>query len=155
MQNIEYIITDHSGLDQIRTLWEELNKHHHSYSKHFKERYNSFTFETRKEALLKKIVDGEIRVEIAFDKNKKKNIGYSISSVTGKIEKEGEIDSIFIDPGYRGLGIGETLMKHGIQWLDKHNTKTRKIIVAAGNENVFSYYEKFGFYHKFSILEPK
>jgi len=57
----------------------------------------------------------------------------------------GEIDSIYIIKKYRKLGIGTILFKNAIEWLNENKVDTKKLIVAAGNEEVFEYYKKFNF----------
>jgi diamine N-acetyltransferase len=155
MQSIKYIRTDKSGIDQIKELWEGLCRHHHDRSKDFKERYAKMTFESRKKDLLKKLGEGEVFLEIAQDSVSNRKIGYCLSIVTTHKEPEGEVESLFIDQAYRGTGIGDIFMKHALEWLDSKQVKTKRIVVAAGNEEVFPFYEKYGFYHKFSTLEQK
>jgi len=73
-------------------LWEGLNKPHESIFHHFKDDFRTFTFAQRKAKLLKKHQNGEIRIEIAKDRNQP--VGYVISSITEDLV--GEIDSIFV-----------------------------------------------------------
>jgi diamine N-acetyltransferase len=155
MHPIKYIRTDKSGIDQIKDLWEGLCRHHLDRSTSFKERYATMTFESRKKDLLKKLGEGEVILEIAMDSYLNRKIGYCLSIVTVHQEPEGEIESLFIDSAYRGKGIGDVFMKHALEWLDSKHVKTKRIIVAAGNEEVFPFYEKYGFFHKFSTLEQK
>jgi ribosomal protein S18 acetylase RimI-like enzyme len=153
MQSIKFISTDHSGIDRIKTLWEGLNKHHQIRSENFRERYSAMTFEKRKQMLFKKLGDGEMFVELAIDMNNDKKVGYCLSIAMSLPENEGEVESLYIDPAYRGKGIGEVFMKHAIEWLDSKKIVCKRIVVAAGNEEVFPFYERFGFYPKFIILE--
>ena len=155
MHPITYIRTDKSGIDQIKALWEGLCRHHQDRSKDFKERYASMTFESRKDDLFRKLGSGELFLEIAIDDALNRKIGYCLSIFTNQHESEGEIESLFIDPVYRGKGIGDVFMKHALLWLDSKQVKTKRIVVAAGNEEVLSFYEKYGFYPKFYTLEQK
>jgi diamine N-acetyltransferase len=155
MQPIVFTATDKSGIDQIKELWEGLCLHHHDRSTSFKERYATMTFESRKKDLFKKLDDGEMFLEIAIDSTANKKAGYCLCIVTYHEEPEGEVESLFIDPAYRGKGIGDAFMKHALEWLDSKQVKTKRIVVAAGNEEVFPFYEKYGFFHKFSTLEQK
>ncbi len=60
------------------------------------------TFEKRKADLLKKAASGKMRVDLAFDEVSGRNVGYCVSSINQ--EKTGEIESIFVDAAYRGMG---------------------------------------------------
>ncbi|MCL2323934.1 MAG: hypothetical protein FWC47_17735, partial [Oscillospiraceae bacterium] len=70
-------------LDEIKELWEELNKHHLEKSPYFKHHFENYTFEKRKESIIKEAKNGKILVIIAYDNNKK--IGYIVSSVKTNI----------------------------------------------------------------------
>ncbi len=155
MAKIEYVNFDKSGIDQIKTLWEGLNKHHLERSNDFKERYATMTFETRKENLFKKLGSGEMSIELAIDSKMEKPVGYCLSIIVSLPEVEGEVESLYVDPAYRGKGIGDVFMKHALEWMNSKLIKTKKIIVAAGNEEVFSFYEKYRFFPKFTTLEQK
>ena len=155
MPQIKYITTDHSGLDRIKALWEGLCKHHHERSKNFKERYATMTFESRKKDLYKKLGNGEMFIELAVDSTSERSVGYCLSIIVSIPELEGEVESLYIDPAYRGKGIGDVFMKHAMEWLNSRNVKTKRIVVAAGNEEVYTFYAKYGFYPKFTTLEQK
>jgi ribosomal protein S18 acetylase RimI-like enzyme len=150
MVNIDYFETGAEGIDLIRPLWEQLVLHHGARSLYFKDFYETFTFEKRKADLLKKSGDGLLRVDIARDHDR--IIGYCISSVK---ESEGEIDSIFVEQGYRSSGIGNALMDRAMAWMDGRHATVRRVAVAMGNEDVFGFYEKFGFLPRQVILEQK
>jgi diamine N-acetyltransferase len=155
MQSIKFIHTDSSGIDRIKELWEKLNKHHQVRSKSFKKRYAAMTFKKRKKMLAQKLGEGEMFIELAMDTDNKKPIGYCLSIVIKSPEHEGEVESLFIDPAYRSKGIGDVFMKHALAWLNSKKVKTKRIVVAAGNEEVFHFYKKYGFYPKFITLEQK
>lgn len=150
--NISYKELDINQIDLIKPLWEKLKLHHGHLSAHFKERYVEFTFQERKAQLLNKSENGTLRVEIVQDKNKNKFIGYCISSISNL---EGEIDSIYLDEEYRSFGIGKELMEHALKWMDENKIEKKKIIVAAGNEDLLSFYEFYDFFPRHIILEQK
>ncbi len=132
-------------LPEIKHLWEELNSHHRDLSTNFKEHYKFFTFEQRITTLLNKEF---LSVIVASDKDK--YIAYCIASVD---KHRGEIDSIYLRPEYRGQHIGNNLMLRAMEWLNKHDIKEIDIIVAEGNEQVFGFYEKFGFKKRFTVFQ--
>jgi ribosomal protein S18 acetylase RimI-like enzyme len=101
------------------------------------------TFEKRKVAILKKTVGGELRVDLAVDEGTCKGIGYVVSSINA--EKIGEIESVYVDSAYRRLGVGRTLMRSALAWMDQKGTVEKVVEVSVGNEVVWGFYGKFGF----------
>jgi diamine N-acetyltransferase len=144
---MEIIEKDRKHLIEIKPLWEELNNYHGQLSTNFKEHFNSFTFEKR----INKLINKEnISVFIASDSGT--YIGYCI--VTAE-KNRGEIDSIYIKTNYRGQRIGYKLMQKALERLNKLNLNEIDIYVAEGNEQVFSFYEKFGFKNRFTVLQKR
>jgi len=155
MTSFEFVSTDESDLDKVRPLWEVLREHHQKKSIDFKIRYEKMSFNSRKADLLKKLEHGKMRIDLALNPITKEPVGYCINTIVYEPAPEGEIDSLLVQPDFRGNGIAEKLLNFAIEWFDSNNIVTRKIVVAAGNEEVFAFYKKFGFYHKFSTLEFK
>ncbi|MDP4183107.1 MAG: GNAT family N-acetyltransferase [Bacillota bacterium] len=148
---INYICGDERLIDEIKELWEGLNEHHKRKSPYFKDHYTNFSFETRKSDFLRKAKSGALRVELAIHKEAQKGIGYCVSSLDE--ENTGEVESIFISEDFRGLGIGEELMKRAFKWMDQAGAVKKVVTVASGNENAFGFYKKFGFYPRKVLLE--
>lgn len=114
------------------------------------------TFERRIALLLKKAEKGQLHIDIAENPTERSVVGYCISSVNGDgEEKEGEVDSLFVKDEYRNSGVGGQLMKLSLQWIDSLKAPVKRIIVAEGNEEVFKFYQKFGFYHLSNVLQQK
>jgi ribosomal protein S18 acetylase RimI-like enzyme len=153
MANIYYVETDVQGLDLIKPLWEQLTQHHKARSRYFKEIYDTFTFEKRKDTLVNKSKDGSLRVDLAKDMDTGRYVGYCISSIG--LENEGEIDSIFIEEAYRSSGIGHSLMGRALAWLDDHQVSVKRVAVAVGNEEALEFYGRYGFLPRQIILEQK
>ncbi len=150
---IAYSAKGSADLDLIESLWEKLRAHHGEVSHYFKDHYSRFTFAMRKKGLLDKTRQGALRIDLVTDQNIGKYVGYCVTSLTG--EKIGEIESIYIEPQYRRSGIGSNLMLRALRWLDD-NQASRKILgVAEGNESVFEFYRRFGFYPRIIVLEQK
>jgi diamine N-acetyltransferase len=144
---MEIIEKDKSQLQDIKSLWEELNSYHGQLSTNFKDHFNSFTFENR----ISKLIDKEhLSLFVAFDRTI--SIGYCIATAD---KERGEIDSIYIKNGYRGQKVGYKLMFKALEWLNKLNLNEIDIFVAEGNEQVFGFYEKFGFKNRFTVLQKK
>ncbi|MFA5308119.1 MAG: GNAT family N-acetyltransferase [Dehalococcoidales bacterium] len=149
--NITYIRTDEKDLELIAPLWRKLVQHHKERSPEvFKERFDNITFADRKCQLLAKSEGGAMLIDLAKDKATGELVGYCVSVISGN--KEGEIESIYVAKEYRGGGIGDGLMKKALAWMDAGEVSRRVIAVAAGNEEVFSFYRRYGFYPRVSIL---
>lgn len=159
--NISYNEINEDQIDLIKPLWEKLRDHHHKLSLHFPERYNEFSFKKRKEKLLKKSENGLLRLDMVWDKDKEHYIGYCISSISNESLVEidsrmsGEVDSIFLEEEYRSSGIGDSLMKRALHWMDKKGVETKRVVVAIGNEDLLSFYEQYDFFPRHLILEQK
>lgn len=153
MNKIVYISGDVQLLDEVKELWEGLNEHHLNNTFHFSDYYSNFTFDSRKNALIAVAQKGSMKIEIAIDEDSQKKVGYLISSIDSN--KNGEIESIYILNSYRGQGIGEELMKRALKWMDEKGIEKKIVTVAAGNEKVFGFYEKFGFYPRKMVLEQR
>lgn len=151
MNAIEYRRIDTGSISLIKPLWEKLNEQHREVSRHFKSRYERMSFEER----IEKFARPEIRtaVDIAETIPERRIIAYCISSI-GR-GKEGEIDSIYIEPDFRGKKIGRALMKRALAWFDAEGVRLRTVAVAAGNESAFGFYEKFGFHPALTVLRQK
>ena len=150
-QKIRYIHGDQILLDQIELLWEELNEHHRRHSSNFKDHYTWMTFEKMKSDLLMKSLSGKMRVDLAVDEATGCAVGYCVSSLNG--EKVGEIDSIFVNVAYRGFGIGDSLIKNALSWMDKECAASKIVEVGDGNEQAFGFYARYGFLPRKTVLK--
>lgn len=142
---------DYNELDLIKPLWEKLNQLHAEVSPRFKKRFQSKTWEERKGDLLRK--SKEILFDYAVESITGATIGYCISSIDRDDNTIGEIDSIYVDEAYRKSGIGKQLMEKAIEWLSARGTKSQKIIVVVGNEQVLNYYSQFDFFSLHIVLQ--
>jgi diamine N-acetyltransferase len=153
---IKLFSVDIDKIDSIKSLWEGLRDHHKDHSTYFQKRFQDSTFEKRKNALLAKMEYGKLNIDVAEDISQNKIVAYCVSSVVEENQgRVGEIDSIFIDKDYRNKGIGDRLMRKALEWLKNENVTEKRIVVAEGNEGVFEFYRKYGFYHLHHILQQK
>lgn len=151
MAEIEYTETDAEGLDKLASLWQKLNDLHGELSEHFSASYPENTFLKRKRELLNKSSGGAMRIYLARDKDTGKIVGYCVSTISR--QNKGEIDSIYIEDGYRRLGIGDYLMKKALCWLQKKSANRVVVEVIVSNEAAFGFYRQYGFYPRSTILE--
>jgi len=151
MAKIEYTHTDEEGLDLVAALWQKQHEYHRALSQHFAGRLDRMTFDLRKRGLLDKSREGAMRIDLARDMDTGELVGYCISTVYG--DRQGEIESIYIEPDYRGSGIGDKLMKRALRWMDEYPVDRKVLAVGAGNEEVFAFYSRYNFYPRTTILE--
>lgn len=137
-------------IPMVEPLWEGLSEHHSNISKDFSESIRKRTFANRVADFEGKASNHIFRIELIKIDNTRQPIGYCISSLSNDLD--GEVESIFIEDDYRGLNIGELLMKNALNWMDEHNAKSKRISVIAGND-VLKFYEKYGFKVRSYILE--
>ncbi len=136
-------------IDTIKLLWEMLNEHHRLRSPHFSNYYERFTFEKRCEKF--RSGDLAVRIEVAIDGARSHYAGYCISTIDEK--NRGEIDSLFVEEAYRGSGVGDTLVRSALSWFDGRRVKVRSIVVGSGNDDVISFYERYGFHPAYRTLK--
>jgi len=139
-REISYKTGDESLIDEIGELWRELNQVHYEKSPHFKHLFGNFEFRERKQMYLSHAEKGKLFIVLAYDSGRK--IGFCASSI---VEGVGEIESLYIKPDYRKSHIGKNLMEKSLDWIKLSGVKKILIKVAYGNEEVFSFYEKYGF----------
>jgi ribosomal protein S18 acetylase RimI-like enzyme len=150
---IEYLEKDHDDLEFIRPLWQKLNQHHRAVSKYYKDSRTATTFDMRKKQLLEKSCQGALHIDLARDSNTEEHIGYCVTTINP--EKQGEIESLFIEKDYRGMGIGDNLMARALSWLKTMSVQKTILGVAEGNESVFPFYRRYNFYPRVTILWQK
>jgi ribosomal protein S18 acetylase RimI-like enzyme len=149
--NIRYVQRDKGALDEIKLLWESLNRCMGERSTFFKAHFAAMTWEKRKADLLAKAVGGQMRIDIALDSDAKGPVGYLVSSLSA--ERIGVVESVFVSEGYRRLGIGEALMRRALAWMDQNGAVEKTLEVTVGNEPVFGFYGRFGFLPRQTLLK--
>ncbi len=148
-KSIELVDIQKKDIFLIKPLWEKLNKMHYDDSVYFKEHYSSFTFEERIESLLEKN-DNDIKITIL--KHNEEIKGYCISTINNK---NGEIDSIYLEKELQGSGFGKKIVNQHIKWLKENNCKKIRVAVSYGHNAVIEFYHKLGFYERMIYLELK
>jgi len=149
MALVSYVEGDESLLARVQPLWEGLNRHHLERSPYFGEWYAGFTFERRREMMLQDC--RALQVILALDGAEA--VGYCISKVAA--DGMGEIESLYVTPACRGQAVGDGLMRRALAWLDAQGVKGKRLGVAVGNEDVFAFYRRYGFYPRLTVLLQK
>lgn len=150
---IEYKKINLDSIDEIKELWKKLSKHHLENSADFKLMFEKVTFDIRIKLYLDKVKKGKYSINVVVDTDYGISIGYCMNSISD--ENIGEVDSIYIDSNYRGFGIGDVLMRKALLFFEENEARKVILGVAAGNEEVFGFYAKYGFKPRTIILEKK
>ncbi len=145
-----YEVAGEDGLDLIEPLWLELRQMHRARSTHFRDSLGAKTFHQRRDELLEKASWGLMRVELARDEQGRL-VGYCVATIDNLMT--GEVDSLFVTSMARGMGIGTRLMEGAMRWMEAMGAKRRVLSAIVGNEEVHSFYARFGFLPKSVILE--
>ena len=149
---VEFFLLDIKEIHQLESLWNKLRLHHLDNTIHFKNHFQVQEFDGRIKPLLEKATEGEIRIEVAKDALTKQWIGYCISSIVAKPVAQGEIESLYVDKGYRGMKIGDSFMRNALQWMDERKVQQKVVAVVAGNESALPFYAKYGFFCRVLVL---
>ena len=151
MAEIEYTVTDRHGLDLIAPLWRKLLEHHAGRSIHFSEQMAAMTYEERKNQLIEKSHDGELRIDLAHDKEADKLIGYCIGTISE--DRRGEVESIYVEPDYRRAGVADIMLRRCLAWMEEKSVRKKVLVIAVGNEEVMPLYERHAFFPRAIIME--
>jgi diamine N-acetyltransferase len=144
-------ILSKTRLPEIKPFWEKLNGMHRLESVYFKDFFEVFSFEKRI-SKFKETPDQRLRIEVARTLDGV-CAGYCIATISpGQV---GEIDSLFIEENYRGMGAGDALVRRGLEWMESRRCRRIVVGVACGHESVLPYYRRFGFYPRVLYLEKK
>ena len=100
--------------------------------------------------LVAKTSDGKVHIQLVYTQAKDNPIGFCITSLSSN--RIGEVEALYILDEYQGNNLGTTLLQRSLQWMEAHNVLEQKLTVAAGNEQVFSFYQKFRFYPGYTTL---
>lgn len=92
-----------------------------------------------------------MHVEIAVEETSGRKVGYVVSTVNS--EKTGEVESIYIDEAYRGMGIGGQLMRDALDWMDQNGSISKQVEVSVGNEVAWGFYGRNGFLPRKTLLK--
>lgn len=138
-------------LDMLEPLWKQLRSHHGSVAKYFAKKLMERSYAERTNDFMIKAPNHKFKVDVLVIGPNKRPIGFCISSVSDT--GIGEIESLFVEENFRGLNLGDELMKNALKWMDDAGVSKKRISVVVGNDNVLTFYEKYGFKPRSYILE--
>ncbi len=142
-----YRLVDADGIDAVQPLWEKLRAYHAPLLNE----KPPFLFQPRKQGLLDKAAPGKLRIELVGVASHGADVAYCISTVTA--DGRGEVDSIFVEEPFRGIGVGSELLRRALAWLDAANATSKVVTVAHGNERALGLYRRLGFLPRMIILQ--
>ena len=146
-----YRVVGESRLDAVQPLWQKLRAYHARLPWRFAAEMHDSKFEPRKQELLAKAASGKLRIELVSKPLDMADVAYCISTVS--VDGRGEVDSLFVDEGFRNRGIGSELLRRAIAWLESAGATSKLVTVAHGNEEALALYERFGFYPRAIVLQ--
>lgn len=82
-------------------------------------------------------------------------VGRVIEPSTYRPIKQTELESMFIQDGYRGQKIGTRLTERFLAWTKEKNVSQVTVSAYATNNKAISFYEKFGFQPRNILLQLK
>lgn len=141
------------GLPLIEELWNHLRTYHVCNARYFRDQLLARPFSERCNDIVQTNATREILVHLAQVNSTGPYIGFCVSSASPGAY--GEIESIFVLPEYRSLGIGTEFMKNALIWFKKMDVSECRVRVCEGNEQSFRFYERFGFYLRRHLLIRK
>lgn len=144
---------DRSGLSLVEELWNQLRIYHASHARHFSDQLQARSFSERCQEILKTNDCREILVHLARVKIQGPYVGFCVTSA--EVGDYGEIESIYVKPEYRSMGIGTVFLNRALSWMEQTGVSEYRVGVAEGNEQSFRFYERFGFYPRRHVLVRK
>ena len=147
MKDIRFCNGGAELLDAIEPLWRALSEHHATINPDFAALFRQRPFAERKRAILDKWPAALlVRLALADDTP----VGYCVAALGP--DGAGEIDSIFIAAAHRSQGLGESLLRHALDWLDARGATAVSVAVVPGNDRALAWYGRFGFAPRLTTL---
>lgn len=134
-----------SEISLIESLWNELKQHHQERTIDYTQYYLDTDFSKRKTEILSR---DSAAIFIAEARGSR--AGFCVVSINAR---QGEVDSLFVQPSQRRCSVGKSLMTAGMAWLNTHAIDGIKLSVGQGNEQALSFYEELGFKVRATIME--
>jgi ribosomal protein S18 acetylase RimI-like enzyme len=134
-------------LDAIEPLWRALCEHHATINPDFAAFFRQRPFAARKRAMLdRRPAALLVRLALADESA----VGYCVAALG--TDGIGEIDSIYVASAHRSRGLGESLLRHALRWLDAQGAASVTVAVVPGNDRALAWYGRFGFAPRLTTL---
>lgn len=132
-------------LDQLAPLWTEFNALHRDLDEVCGWSRKSTTWQDRLAELRDKAKGKSLIQAVDMEGQ---IVGYCFSSIDDS--NQGEVDSLFVQPDWRGRGFGKDLIQNALQWFEDSGCTEIEMSVHPGNTQAVFFYWHFGF-----ITEPR
>lgn len=146
---MKFFDISYDQVEIIKNLWEKNRQYHENASEHFKKTYSHLIFEDRMKAFSTFNCD-TLKITVAKDKDE--YIGYCLSTIN---DGKGEIESLHVNEGSRGYGIGKKLVTIHLEWMRESCCKVIGVAVSHENEATIGFYKKLGFYPNTLYMQQK
>jgi GNAT superfamily N-acetyltransferase len=133
-------------LPELRALWEDLNRHHARVAPGLADHFAAVSFERRISLLADRTL---LRVDLLREPDGAP-VAYAFSSVDA--HGRGELESIYVRPERRGMGLGRQLAARQVAWLRDQGAYPVRVSVAVGNEAALPFYSALGFRPRATVL---
>lgn len=127
-------------LEPIAAMWRRLTADAARHSVDFADHFANKRWEERRGELMAKAAKGPLQVAVATIRGAP--VGYCISTV---VDGAGEIDSLYVEQGHRGMRVGEALVQRSVEWMRANGAATMVVLTVYGNERVLPFYARQGF----------
>jgi diamine N-acetyltransferase len=125
-------------LHRVEPLWSQLRRHHADLAPRWSASLLATSFEERRAELVGK---GGLLVSMAT--RQAQDIGYCVSTITS--DAMGEVDSLYVIPPHRGIGVGHALMSTAMDWFARQSVRSIVVNVISGNDAAQKFYARYGF----------
>jgi diamine N-acetyltransferase len=150
MKSFQFKVGSIELLPYCQNLWELFIENQTQNAGEMSDDVAAYLQSQRDGSLLAKISDGKLHIQLVYISNIQDPIGFCITSLSKDFI--GEVEALYILDKYQGNNLGTKLLQTSLKWLDENNALEQKLIVATGNEQVFSFYQKFGFSPGYTTL---
>jgi diamine N-acetyltransferase len=137
-------------LASCETLWELFVSNQSESAGEMSVGVEEYIRSLRDDGLVQKTQNGKLQVQLVFVDDEEEPIGFCVTSLTQ--ERVGEVEALFILEGYQGNKLGGQLFQNALAWMEKEGATEQRLVVAVGNEKVFDFYAKYGFFPGYSTL---
>jgi diamine N-acetyltransferase len=137
-------------LPHCQNLWELFIENQIQNAGEMADGIAAYLQSQRDGGLLAKTIYGKLHIQLVYISNIQDPIGFCITSFSS--DRIGEVEALYVLDKYQGNNLGTQLLQTSLQWLDENNALEQKLMIATGNEQVFSFYQKFGFSPGYTTL---
>ncbi len=146
--SVSYEVIDIGGIEVVRPLFDKLMRYQQARVPYGKKLFDHMTMEFRVYSELKKNEFKDTHVILV--KDDEKLIGFAYSVINRK--DCGVLKLFYLEPEYRGKGIGHALFSQSTAWINGFTTKNILIFVTRGNDGAVKFYQSHGFQRRGSMF---